>query len=98
MNEQTVTVRLQFLIRARDSLGRGTLHESAGLRIKLRPEKVVSRRVAHLQPDRRIELRQLHEITFAKLTSFIWGVRSEGLLHQVCDRPQRCHVQLLTRR
>ena len=57
VHEDAIALRLQKAMRAHERLGRRALQKRARLRIELRSEEIVRRRVAHLEMDGAVERR-----------------------------------------
>src|SRR5205085_1614478 len=80
---------------ADECLGGRALHEGARLVIDLRSEKVVGRRVADLELDRRVEFHELDEIWVTKIAALRRRYGRQGLGAQRGDRSQRRDAKLV---
>jgi hypothetical protein len=68
VNQQAIALARERAVDAHERFGGGSLQVCGGARVDGRAEEVVRGRVANVELDRRIELRELDQIDIAKLT------------------------------
>src|SRR5262245_1526986 len=85
VDEQAVALLGESMVRAHQRLGRRALQEGARRLVDRRLQEVVRRGVAHVEPDRRIEGGDLHEIALVEVAVFFRWRGGQRLAPQLLD-------------
>ena len=86
VDDQTVSLRLEFAMDAKQCFRRWPLQESPCLRVDGRTQKIVRGGIADVGLDRGIELDQLHQIRFEEGSLLVWGLFLERFRAQLLHR------------
>src|SRR6185436_20799295 len=79
VDQQAIAPTRERVVDAHQRFGSGALQVCGRARVDRRAQEVVGSRVANVELDRRIELRELDQIDTAKLTGFGRRLRCECL-------------------
>jgi hypothetical protein len=89
MDDQTISVSLEFAVSAKQCFSRWTLKKGARLGVDGRAEKIIRGSVTDVELDAWIECDQLHQIDFAKSSLLVWRLRLERFCAQFLNLAQR---------
>src|SRR5580658_1886823 len=89
VDEQTVSLSLEFAMSAKQGFRRRPLKEGPCLGVDGRAQKIICGGVADVELDRGIEPDQLHQIGFEECPVLEWRLRLERICAQFLHRAKR---------